>query len=114
MFFLDRSATNVSHAMIYSSLYERLTFFISICKFMHSIEQSFRNICNWSALTMESSHVASPISPTMDDTDLKGMTVMNAPAGHMMAANDPDNPQNWPVQRKVYASAVAFAFAWVV
>ena len=50
----------------------------------------------------------------MDDTGLKGMTVMTAPAGHMMAANDPDNPHNWPVQRKIYASAVAFAFAWVV
>ena len=65
-------------------------------------------------LTMESSHAASPISPTMDDTALKPMTVMTAPAGHMMAANDPDNPQNWPVQRKIYASAVAFAFTWVV
>lgn len=81
---------------------------------MHSIQESFRNICNWSDLTMESSHAASPVSPTMDDTDLKGMTVVTAPAGHMMAANDPDNPQNWPVQRKIYASAVAFAFSWVV
>lgn len=63
---------------------------------------------------MESSHAASPVSPKMDDTDLKPMTVMTAPAGHMMAANDPDNPQNWHVQRKIYASAVAFAFTWVV
>ena len=114
IFSLYRSAGNVSHAMIYSSLYERLAFFIFICKSMHSIQESFRNICNWSDLTMESSHAASPVSPTMDDTDLKGMTVVTAPAGHMMAANDPDNPQNWPVQRKIYASAVAFAFSWVV
>lgn len=63
---------------------------------------------------MESSHAASPVSHTMDDTDLKAMAVMTAPAGHMMAANDPDNPQKWPVQKKIYASAVAFAFAWVV
>lgn len=63
---------------------------------------------------MESSHAASPVSPTINDTDLKGMKIITAPAGHMMAANDPDNPQNWPVQRKIYVSAVAFAFAWVV
>lgn len=34
--------------------------------------------------------------------------------GHMMAADDPDNPQNWPLPKKAYVSAVAFAFAWVV
>ncbi|KAK4696395.1 hypothetical protein P7C71_g1515, partial [Lecanoromycetidae sp. Uapishka_2] len=34
--------------------------------------------------------------------------------GHMMAADDPDNPQNWPLYKKIYASAVAFAFTWVV
>ncbi len=65
-------------------------------------------------MTMERSHAASPVSPPMDDMDLKGVTVMTAPAGHMMAANDPDNPQNWPVHRKIYASAVAFTFSWVV
>ena len=37
-----------------------------------------------------------------------------AAAGHRMAADDADNPQNWPLYKKVYASAVAFAFAWVV
>ena len=63
---------------------------------------------------MESSHAASPIAPPMDDMSLKGMTTPTAPAGHMMAADDPDNPQNWPIHKKIYASAVAFAFAWVV
>ena len=63
---------------------------------------------------MESSHAASPDFPPMDDADMKAMTVMAPPAGHMMAANGPENPQNWPVQKKIYASAVAFAFAWVV
>ena len=63
---------------------------------------------------MESSLVAPPGSPAMDDIDLKGMTNTTAPAGHMMAADDPDNPQNWPIHKKIYASAVAFAFAWVV
>ena len=65
-------------------------------------------------MTMESSHAASPVSPTMDEMDSKGMTTRTAPAGHMMAADDPDNPQNWPVHRKIYVSAVAFTFSWVV
>jgi hypothetical protein len=34
--------------------------------------------------------------------------------GHMMSPDDPDNPQNWPLYRKVYASAVSFAFGFVV
>ena len=34
--------------------------------------------------------------------------------GHMMAPNDPDSPQNFPVHRKIYVSAVAFAFGFVV
>ena len=50
----------------------------------------------------------------MDDVESQEMTAAAAPAGHMMAANDPDNPQNWPVHRKVYASAVGFTFSWVV
>ena len=33
---------------------------------------------------------------------------------HMMSADDPDNPQNWPLYKKIYVSAVAFTFAWVV
>ncbi|KAK3168376.1 hypothetical protein OEA41_004823 [Lepraria neglecta] len=37
-----------------------------------------------------------------------------AAGGHMMSATDPDNPQNWPVYKKVYVSVVAFAFSWVV
>lgn len=35
-------------------------------------------------------------------------------AGHMMAPSDPDNPLNWPLHRRIYVSAVAFAFAFVV
>ena len=34
--------------------------------------------------------------------------------GHQLSANDPDNPQNWPFYRKVYASSVAFSFAFAV
>ena len=45
---------------------------------------------------------------------MKDLTASTPSAGHMMAANDPDNPQNWPLYKKVYASTVAFAFAWVV
>ena len=33
---------------------------------------------------------------------------------HTLAANDPDNPMNWPTHRRVYASAVAWAMAYTV
>ncbi len=34
--------------------------------------------------------------------------------GHMMSLQDPDNPPNWPIHRRIYASAVSVAFAFVV
>ncbi|KAL8802714.1 MAG: hypothetical protein Q9182_003612 [Xanthomendoza sp. 2 TL-2023] len=34
--------------------------------------------------------------------------------GHMMSPTDPDNPQNWPAARKIYASSVATFFAFTV
>ena len=34
--------------------------------------------------------------------------------GHMMAHDDPDNPQNFPMHRKIYVSAASFAFGFVV
>ncbi|KAI9716228.1 MAG: hypothetical protein M1812_005453 [Candelaria pacifica] len=35
-------------------------------------------------------------------------------AWHNMSPRDPDNPQNWPTYRKIFASSVSFAFALVV
>ena len=32
----------------------------------------------------------------------------------MLPANDPENPHNWPVAKKVFVSLVATAFAFVV
>jgi hypothetical protein len=34
--------------------------------------------------------------------------------GHQMSPTDPGNPQNWPVYKKIYTSAVAIAFAFAV
>ena len=34
--------------------------------------------------------------------------------GHAIGADDIDNPHNWPIHRRLYASAVALAFAFVV
>lgn len=34
--------------------------------------------------------------------------------GHIMSPQDPDNPFNWPLYRRVYASAVSYAFGFVV
>ena len=36
------------------------------------------------------------------------------PHGHILSPTDPDNPQNWPLYVKVYASSMATAFAFVV
>ena len=69
---------------------------------------------------MMSSDAASPSNLDNSGSMSPGANTMKtapdpmAAAGHMMSADDPDNPQNWPLQKKVYASAVAFAFAWVV
>lgn len=38
----------------------------------------------------------------------------NPAVGHMMAADDPDNPLNWPVHQKVYTSLVSFGFGFAV
>ena len=38
-----------------------------------------------------------------------------ADGGHQaLSPTDPDNPQNWPLRRKLYASAVASAFTLAV
>ncbi|KAL9066756.1 MAG: hypothetical protein Q9161_007345 [Pseudevernia consocians] len=69
---------------------------------------------------MMTSDAASPSHLDMTDSASPGADTMKtaadpmAAAGHMMSADDPENPQNWPLYKKVYASAVAFAFAWVV
>lgn len=52
-----------------------------------------------------------PASSTVDEHAEKAIEPM---AGHMMSAQDPANPQNWPIYKKAYVSAVAVAFAFVV
>ncbi len=87
---------------------------------MLSIEENFRNIRNWTNATMMASDAASPSHLDMSHSTTPSADTMKTAAdpvaagGHMMSADDPDNPQNWPLYKKVYASAVAFAFAWVV
>ena len=76
-----------------------------------------------------SSHVSKdPEMGPMDDTittiphypassttaDEHGEKAIGPITGHMMSAQDPDNPQNWPIHRRAYVSAVAVAFAFVV
>ncbi|KAL8672512.1 MAG: hypothetical protein Q9168_003015 [Polycauliona sp. 1 TL-2023] len=53
------------------------------------------------------SMASSPMEPKME-------TAMAPPVGHRMSPTDPDNPQNWPFSRKIYASTVATAFAFAV
>ena len=53
------------------------------------------------------------MSDSHHDTE-DSMPMKSTGGGHTMAPDDPDNPQNWPVLRKVYVSLAATAFAWVV
>lgn len=47
--------------------------------------------------------------------DPKEETMASAVGGHnALSATDPDNPQNWPLRRKLYASAVSFAFVFAM
>lgn len=55
-------------------------------------------------------HVEMSFSSSKNEDAMKAM----ATPTHMMSNDDPDNPQNWPIFKKTYASAVAFAFAWIV
>ncbi|MCJ1308058.1 hypothetical protein MMC25_001709 [Agyrium rufum] len=55
------------------------------------------------------------MSPSKTSTETMTTEMAAPPAiGHMMAPTDPDSPQNFPVHRKIYVSAVAFAFGFVV
>ncbi|KAL8951265.1 MAG: hypothetical protein Q9222_002744 [Ikaeria aurantiellina] len=47
-------------------------------------------------------------------SDPKMESAVPPSVGHMMSPTDPDNPQNWPLHRKLYASTVAVAFAFAV
>ncbi|MCJ1369237.1 hypothetical protein MMC20_000447 [Loxospora ochrophaea] len=54
----------------------------------------------------------SPMS--MEENRKEVMIAQSGSGGHMMSPDDPDNPQNWPFLKKVYASSMAFGFAFVV
>ncbi|KAI4225211.1 MAG: hypothetical protein L6R36_004075 [Xanthoria steineri] len=57
-----------------------------------------------------------PHHPSMESNspEPKLDAAMHSPVGHMMSPTDPDNPQRWPLSRKIYVSAVATAFAFAV
>ena len=42
------------------------------------------------------------------------ITQVMDPSGHKMSLNDPENPMNWALSKKIYASAVGWAFSFVV
>ncbi|OQV06117.1 hypothetical protein CLAIMM_10741 [Cladophialophora immunda] len=52
-----------------------------------------------------------------DQTSMDQMGLMEEAMGGIsnpMPASDPDNPQNWPLHRKVYVTFVSFSFAFAV
>jgi len=59
------------------------------------------------------SHLEMSHSSRQSEDALKAVAA-TAANGHVMSADDPDNPQNWPYYKRVYVSLVAFVFAWVV
>ena len=71
------------------------------------------------AVSSMSPDVAAPSHPDpsssshQSEDGMKHMAAMPT-GGHMMSADDPDNPQNWAYHKKIYVSSVAFAFAWAV
>ena len=52
----------------------------------------------------------------MDLNDDSKAEVMAPVAGghNALSPTDPDNPQNWPLSRKLYASSVSFAFVFAM
>ena len=47
--------------------------------------------------------------------DSKAEIMAPATGGHnALSPADPDNPQNWPLRRKLYASSVSFAFVFAM
>ena len=59
-------------------------------------------------------HTPTLVGSNPSNTSANTMQGHDQPTGHMMTMSDPDNPQNWPLHRKIYASAVAFFFAFAV
>ena len=56
--------------------------------------------------------------PMLTDSE-RGMKQLDDPSlpvtnGHHLPANDPDNPMNWPMLRRIYVSLVAWLFTAVV
>ena len=63
---------------------------------------------NHSGAMQSSGHLASPaIEDSMKNEVLPA-------SGHVLAKDDPDNPQNLPLVTKIYVSAAATALAFVV
>lgn len=68
---------------------------------------------------MAAHHKSSPSwdtnSPMLEPYESTKQMATPAPTpGHQLSPTDPENPMNWPLGRKIYASFVSFAFAFVV
>lgn len=54
-------------------------------------------------------HTSEPMA-----SNVVGQPKENFNTGHAMSPQDPDNPFNWPMYRRIYASTVSYAFGFVV
>lgn len=64
---------------------------------------------NPNSMLSSTSHTSQPMASMLVDQPKE-----NFNAGHAMSPQDPDNPFNWPLHKRVYASAISYAFGFVV
>ena len=64
---------------------------------------------NSALMQSPSTSISAPRAPEMIQQPKEDFNV-----GHAMSPRDPDNPFNWPLYRRVYASAVSYAFGFAV
>ena len=54
------------------------------------------------------------VRPFLDERRRLGAMMTSEILSHTLGANDPENPMNWPLHRRLYASAVSWAFGFAV
>lgn len=48
------------------------------------------------------------------DDEAQNAAMSGERVSHSMSSSDPGNPMNWPIHRRIYASSVAWFFAFAV
>ena len=59
-------------------------------------------------------HTVPPDASMQKPSPVEEPMIENSNAGHAMSPQDPDNPFNWPLHRKVYVCAASYSFGFAV